>query len=109
MNIWKFGFYSSILLVVTTLVTFAFAITAIPVSGPFCTENCIGYPYLHTLGQYPKDYIWMFICSVQLIIYLTFIISIHYTASKENKIFSAIGAALSMLSAGILLVSYKYK
>ncbi len=45
------GFYSSVLLAVIALITFGFAITAVPVSGANCLEGCFDYPYLDTLSK----------------------------------------------------------
>jgi hypothetical protein len=44
------GFYTAIFTVIMTVVTFGFAITAIPISGANCGELCIEYPYLNTLS-----------------------------------------------------------
>ena len=48
------GFYTAIFTVIMTVVTFGFAITAIPVSGANCGDLCIEYPYLNTLSQFPE-------------------------------------------------------
>jgi hypothetical protein len=55
----RVGMFSSILTVVMTLVTFGLAITAVPNSGAGCLENCFEYPYLDTLSEFPRDYLWM--------------------------------------------------
>jgi len=106
MNIYKTGFYSSIMLAIITLVTFAFAITAIPISGSLCPENCIDYPYLDSLTHYPKDYIWMFLAVIQLFIYLIFILSIHYSSPENKKIFSGAGVVFSIITAIVLMADY---
>jgi hypothetical protein len=102
----RVGYYSSLLLAVITLITFGFAITAVPVSGAFCPENCVDYPYLDTLKQFPKDFIWMYLAVVLNLVYVVYMISIHFYASEEKKIFSQIGLIISIMSALILIVNY---
>ena len=50
------GMYSAILTMVMTVVTFTLAIIAIPNSGAGCRENCVEYPYVNTLSEFPQDY-----------------------------------------------------
>jgi hypothetical protein len=102
----KTGFYSSILLSVITLITFAFAMAAVPISGPWCQANCIEYPYLNSLQNYPHDYYWMFLAMGQLIIYIVFMISLHYAAAPERRIFSFSALAFAMLAALLLMADY---
>ncbi|MBN1183588.1 MAG: hypothetical protein JXB49_14960 [Bacteroidales bacterium] len=102
----RFGFYSSIALTVITLITFGFAMTAVPISGAFCPGNCIDYPYLDTLNQYPKDFLWMYFAILLTIIYIGFMVSIHSYTSNEKKIFSQTGLTFSIISTVILAGAY---
>ena len=102
----RIGLYSAILTAVMTLVTFGFAITAIPISGANCLEDCIEYPYLDTLAQYPKDYLWMYLAVIQILVYVIFIVSIHACAPQHKKIFSQIGLVFALMAALILLGNY---
>lgn len=56
----KVGFWTSLALALTTLITFGFALTAVPISGANAPNSGLPYPYLDTLMQYPKDYKWPF-------------------------------------------------
>lgn len=105
-SVLKTGYYSSILLAFVTFITFAVAITAVPKSGPFCTGNCIDYPYLNSLEFYPGDYYWMYLAMVQICIWIIFMVSVHFISSQEKKIFGYIGISFSLLSAVILLSDY---
>ncbi len=105
-NINRMGFYTSIFLTVITLITFGFAMTAIPISGAFCPDDCIEYPYLDTLSQFPKDYLWMFLATLQILTYLIFIVSVHSFASRKNKIFSRVSLTFTIISSVVLLSCY---
>ena len=58
-NSYRFGYYSAILTTIITIVTFGFAMAAIPISGANCPGDCVEYPYLDTLAQFPRDFLWM--------------------------------------------------
>jgi len=102
----QIGFYTGIFTAMITLVTFGFAITAIPISGANCMEGCIDYPYLDTVAQFPKDYRWMPLAMVLVLSYLVLMICIHGYASQEEKIFSQISLSFAILAALTLLVDY---
>ena len=100
------GIYSSVLTVLLTIITFGFAITAIPISGANCREGCIEYPYLNTIAQFPKDYLWMIPAIVLMLNYLIWMISIHAYAAPSQKIFGQIGLSFAIMSALILISDY---
>ncbi len=105
-NISRMGFYTSIFLTVITLITFGFAATAIPISGVNCPGDCIEYPYLDTISQFPKDYLWMFLATLLILTYLIFIVSVHSFASRKNKIFSRVSLTFTIISSVVLLSCY---
>lgn len=100
------GLYSAILTVVITVVTFSLAITAIPNSGAFCSENCFEYPYVDTLSQFPQDYLWMPFAMLLVVVYVVLVVSIHAYAAQHKKIYSQIGLSFALIAAGILLSDY---
>ena len=102
----RMGFFSSISLVVITLITFGIAMTAVPKSGPFCTLNCIVYPYLDSLKFYPGDYYWMYLAIFQLVIWMIFMISLHFISSDEKKIFSFTSISFALISSIVLSADY---
>lgn len=100
------GFYAAILTTVITTITFGIALATVPISGPFCTEGCIEYPYVDTLSQFPKDYLWMFPATLLVLVYIILITVIHSIAPNQKKIFSQIGLSFSIIASGILLTDY---
>jgi len=100
------GFYSAILTAVLTFLAFGFAMVAVPISGANCLEGCIKYPYLKTISQYPKDYLWMYLAIVMLLSYLVLMAAVHSYASQQRKIFAQIGLIFSVIAALILLADY---
>lgn len=103
----KMGFYSSLALLILTLISFAFALMAIPPVGPYCPENCIEYPYENLLDHYRSvDYNWIYFTCFQICAFLVFIIANHFNTPNERKLFSSISISFATISATVLLVTY---
>ena len=102
----RVGYYSALLTAGMTVLTFAFAITAMPISGANCAGGCIDYPYLDTVGQFPKDFMWMPLAMLLVLIYLVFMVSIHASAPSTKKIYSQIGLMFAVITSGLLLSDY---
>src|SRR5215204_864280 len=102
----RVGLYSAILTALTTLVTFSLAIIAIPNSGAGCRENCFEYPYVNTLSEFPRDYLWMPPAMLLVVFYVILMVSIHAYAAQHKKVYSQIGLSFALIAAGILLSDY---
>lgn len=103
---YRVGFYSALSTAIITLITFAFAMTAIPISGANCPGGCIEYPYLDTASRYPRDYLWMYLATLLILAYLVLMVSIHACAPQPRKIFSQIGLSFALIAGLILLADY---
>jgi hypothetical protein len=102
----KAGQYGAVLVAVTTLVTFAFAMAAIPPSGPNCPGNCMEYPFAALLEYYPRDYLWMYLAVPQLVSFLFLAVALHSNTAPEKRLFSLSGLVFSSISATVLLLAY---
>ena len=102
----KFGFYSSLVLTILTIVTFGFAMIAVPPAGPYCPGDCMNYPYADILSYYPRDYYWMYLAIFQLFAFIIFIVSNHYIAPIEKKLYSSISVVFALISSIVLLIAY---
>jgi hypothetical protein len=102
----RVGLYSALFTVIITVVTFSLAIIAIPNSGAGCRENCFEYPYLNTLSEFPRDYLWMPPAMLLVVVYVILVVSIHTYAAQHKKIYSQIGLSFALIAAGILLSDY---
>ncbi len=102
----RFGYYSAILTTVITIVTFGFAMIAIPISGANCPGDCAKYPYLDTVSQFPRDFIWMPLAILLVLAYVTLMASIHTSAPGQKKIFSQVGLSFALIAAAILAADY---
>jgi hypothetical protein len=102
----KVGIISSWALALLTIVTFGLAMIATPPTGPWCTANCMDYPYSNLLNYFPRDYFWMNLAIVQMAVFLIFTIAHHFLASEEKKIYSFISVAFALMASLILMTNY---
>lgn len=100
------GFYAATLTVILTIVTFGLALLAVPISGANCPADCITYPYLDTIAQFPRDYLWMIPASALILIYAVLVTSIHFAAAHHKKVFTQIGLTFATIATVILLSDY---
>lgn len=100
------GLYASIAVAVLTLVTFGFAIIAVPISGANCLEGCIDYPYLDTVAQFPKDYRWMPLAGLLMLAYIIWTFAIQATIAPRKKVHGQIGLAFASMAALVLITDY---
>jgi hypothetical protein len=102
----RVGWWASTLTAVLTAVTFGFAITALPNSGAGCVSGCVGYPYLDTLSEFPRDYLWMPLATLLALTYVAFVASLHACAAAPTRPLSQIGLVFAIMSATLLAGTY---
>jgi len=105
-NYLKFGYYSSFLLSILTIVTFGFAMTAIPPAGPYCPDNCMEYPFPDILLYYPRDYYWMYLAVFQLFAFVIFIVTNHFIVNAPKKLYTFLSISFTLISSTVLLIAY---
>mgnify|MGYP001190446471 FL=1 len=102
----RFGVYAALCTALLTIVTFGFALYAIPISGANCLENCVEYPYLDTAARFPRDFMWMPLAILLVLAYVTLMVSIHAYAPDSKKTFSQAGLAFALMAATMLASVY---
>jgi len=102
----RFGYYSALFTTIITIVTFGFAMAAIPISGANCPGDCVEYPYLDTVSQYPRDFLWMPLAILLVLAYVTLMVSIHSYTPGHKKIFGQVGLSFALIAAVILIIDY---
>lgn len=100
------GFYSAIVLTIVTIIAFGLGLIAVPISGANAPGGGLPYPYLDTLKQFPKDYLWMYGAIILIFTFIVLMTAIHSKADHERKIFSQISLIFTIIAAAILLTDY---
>lgn len=102
----RVGFYASIVTAAATVVALGLALIAIPIAGANCLGECIGYPYLDTVAQFPRDYMWLVPAMVMVAAYLVLMVALEAYAAPERRIFGRIGLSIALITATLLLIDY---
>lgn len=89
-----------------TLFTFVVAFLATPISGPFCREGCIGYPYAEIAGRFPRDYWWMFPAMGVPILYLMVVTHLFLGSPTHRRYYPLLSLLFAVMSALILVTCY---
>ncbi|MBN1926286.1 MAG: hypothetical protein JW798_10650 [Prolixibacteraceae bacterium] len=105
-NDYRLAYYSSIILVAITFITWTIAMLTPPLAGPFCPGNCFQYPYHEAITRFPRDYYWMYPAIVLNIIYLVYMVIIHHLNSQNKRIYSLSGLLFSASGAILLVLNY---
>lgn len=104
----RFGFWAALATPILTIVTFGFAITAIPNSGRGCQTDCATYPFAGDLvaSQFPGDYLWMLPAMALMLLFVALIAAVHQFAPASRQMFSMVGLCLAVVAATVLLIDY---
>lgn len=105
-NVLKLVFLSSYGLSLITLITFVFAMVAVPISGANAPNGGILYPYLETIERYPRDYIWQYLAMFMICIYFINIIFLKTIVNREKQIFIQIASSFALIATTTLLINY---
>lgn len=102
----SFAFWIAALTSAITLITFGLALATLPKSGPFCVEDCVGYPYTDIAAYIPRDFLWMYPALVVAPLFVVLAAVIHERAHVDRKVFSATGIAFAAMAATLLTADY---
>ncbi len=103
---YRFCYYIAIATALLTIITFGIALFTPPISGPFCKEACIDYPYANIISRFPRDYIWMYPAIVLTLLYVVLFACIKQYSPPNKKIYAQLGLLFSVMSATILVIDY---
>jgi hypothetical protein len=102
----RFAFWAAIAMSASAAVSLTVAVLTPPRSGPFCQGGCVGYPYTDIAAFFPRDYLWMYPALLLTPLFVICMACIHHHAASERKLFSLIGLAFAVMSAGLITLDY---
>jgi hypothetical protein len=102
----RFGFWISTLTAIATAVTFVLAVLTLPKSGPFCTEDCLAYPYTDFAAYIPRDFLWMYPALLVAPLFVILLAAMHERTRPGTRQFSRIAIAFGVMAATILTADY---
>jgi hypothetical protein len=101
-----FGFWTALLTAIVTALTFVTAILTPPKGGPFCAEDCIGYPYTAFAARIPRDFLWMYPALLVAPLFVILVAEIHERAAPQRKRFSRVALAFGLMAATVVTADY---
>jgi hypothetical protein len=101
------GFWAALLLSILAGSALVLGITTPPRSGPFCTGNCIAYPFTDAARFVPRDYLWVMpgILLAPLFVIVACCLSVACVEERKRHL-SLISICLASISATILAIDY---
>jgi len=105
-NAARLGFALATLVAVLTLATFAVAVLTPPLSGPFCAQGCLQYPYAEAGSRFPRDFLWMYPGALQMLAFVGLLVCVHRTAPAEQQVYSQLGVVFGASGAVIIAADY---
>ncbi len=102
----RLGFWNSILLLLLAVTAFALGITTPPRSGPYCTGNCIVYPFTDAARFVPRDYSWVIPAILLVPVFVVVVASIHECVQPSKRHLSLVGLCFASIAASIIAIDY---
>ena len=102
----RFCYWAALVTGFATLFAFAIAIATPPLSGAWCREGCLEYPYAEIATRYPRDYYWMFPAMVATLGYVAFMVGLHGRAGGECRSWSRFAVILAAMAGAVITTDY---
>lgn len=102
----RLGRWTAFLLAIFAATAFGIGISTLPHSGPYCTGNCLVYPYLEAVRYVPRDYLWVIPSTVLTPLFVVLAGCIHAFVHGTRKAFSLIGLCFASIAAAIVTIDY---
>lgn len=102
----RLGRWTALLLAFVAASSFGIGITTLPRSGPYCTGNCLAYPYLDAARYVPRDYLWVIPSTLLMPLFVVLAGCIHACTFHSRRVFSLIGLCFASISAAIITIDY---
>lgn len=101
------AFVAAVLSALTAAVSLGVAVTTPPRTGPFAAPGtALPYPYNAAAEFVPRDFIWMYLALVMMLVFLVLAACIRERAALGRKVFGTIGLCLATSSFTIIALDY---
>jgi len=102
----RLGLWTAFLLALVAATSFAIGITTLPRSGPYCTGNCLAYPYLDAVRYVPRDYLWVIPSTLLTPLFVVLTGCIHACVQNTRRVLGLVGLCFASISAAIITIDY---
>ena len=105
-SIARLGRWTALLLALLAATAFACGIASPPRSGPFCTGQCMAYPYTDAVQFVPRDYLWVVPSILLTPLFVVLIACVHARVRVSKRPLTLISLCFSSISAAIITLDY---
>jgi len=102
----RLGRWTALLLAVFAATAFAIGIATPPRSGPFCSADCLAYPYADAVRFVPRDYFWVIPSTLLTPFFVVLVACIHECVQGSRRVLSLAGLCFASISAAIITIDY---
>jgi hypothetical protein len=88
------------------VIAFALGITTPPRSGPYCTGDCIAYPFTDVARFVPRDYHWILPAILLVPVFVVVVACIHSRVESAKRHLSLLSLCFASMAAAILAIDY---
>jgi hypothetical protein len=82
----RLAFWSSVLIAGMAATAFGFGLATPPRSGPFCSRDCVGYPYTDVAAFVPRDFWWMYPAMLVPLVFVVLVACIEHGAAEDRQL-----------------------
>jgi hypothetical protein len=105
-NAARLGFWAALLSAVLAVVSFSIAVTAVPISGPFCPADCVAYPFTNVAAYVPHDYIWMYPAMLMIMVFVVMMGALDGATTGERRVYARVALNFALITATLILADY---
>ena len=91
---------------VTGAVSLAIGVTTPPRSGPFCSGDCMAFPYTELAAFVPRDYLWMYPGVLLMLLFVVLVMCLVPWVEARHRLAAVIAACFSAIGATVIIVDF---
>ena len=91
---------------VVGVASLAIGVTTPPRSGPFCSDDCMAFPYPDAATFVPRDYLWMYPGVLLTLLFVVLAMCLVPWVAPRHRLSAAIAACFSAIGAALITVDY---
>ena len=88
------------------VVSLAVGVSTPPRSGPFCSDDCMTFPYPSAAEFVPRDYLWMYPGVLLMVLFVVLAMCLVPWVEPRHRLSGAIAACFSAIGAALIIVDY---
>lgn len=102
----RIGAPVAVALAALAALAFMVGILTPPHSGPWCSGDCIAYPYADATRFFPRDYWWMIPAILLAPLFTVVAVCAHFCTPERSQPFSLLAVCFSLIATSLVSLDY---